>query len=318
MSKQPLIEQLDKAIERILANPDDAVPSTDPEVASLLPIAHDLRDLPNAEFKANLKADLERMAMATAKTTVNIAALRLGFRTITPYLLPPGPEFDKFLKDVFGAEQTAWHEAGPGRVHAEYRIGDSMLMVGIGSGTKMPAVLTVYVDDVDTTYHRALAAGATSAYNVTESYGDRFGVVQDAADNFWIISKYLGRDPILAQPQLNTITLGFSVEGAARFIDFLKQAFVAEEVVRYDAEGQVKHAKIRIGDSIIGVGDAHGPQSCRSMIRMYVPNCDATYEQALRSGGKSIAPVNDRPYGDREGGVEDAWGNQWFMATPIK
>lgn len=182
----------------------------------------------------------------------------------------------------------------------------------------MPAVLTVYVDDVDAVYRRALDLGAISRYAVADNYGDRFGVVEDSAGNSWIISKYLGRDPILAQPQLNTITLGFSVSGAGRFIDFLKQAFAAEEVVRYDAEGQVKHAKIRIGDSIVGVGDAHGPQTCRAMIRLYVPDCDATYEQALRSGGKSITPVGDRPYGDREGGVEDAWGNQWYMATPIK
>ena len=53
-----------------------------------------------------------------------------------------------------------------------------------------------------------------------------------------------------------------------------------------------------------------------TMINMYVPDCDTLYEQALRAGAKSISPVADQPYGVRSGAVEDAWGNQWFIATP--
>lgn len=53
------------------------------------------------------------------------------------------------------------------------------------------------------------------------------------------------------------------------------------------------------------------------MINMQVPDCDSQYEKALRAGAKSIAPVADQPYGVRSGAVEDTWGNQWFIATPL-
>jgi PhnB protein len=153
---------------------------------------------------------------------------------------------------------------------------------------------------------------------MTENYGDRLGVVQDPAGNGWCIATYLGPS-VVAQDQLNTLTTSFSVTGAQQFIQFLKQAFNAEEVIRYDSpEGEVYHAKIRIGNSIVAVGEAHSQaQSKPSMIYMYVADCDALYEQALRAGAKSISPVTDQSYGDRRGGVEDTWGNQWFIATPL-
>jgi uncharacterized glyoxalase superfamily protein PhnB len=143
--------------------------------------------------------------------------------------------------------------------------------------------------------------------------------VQDPAGNGWCIATYLGESPIVAQPQLNTLTTSFGVVGSARFIDFMKQAFDAEEVVRYDSsEEEVVHAKIRVGNSIVAVGEARNPEQSRpAMIYMYVADCDAVYEQALRAGAKSISPLADQSYGDRHGGVEDAWGNQWYIATPL-
>jgi uncharacterized glyoxalase superfamily protein PhnB len=315
MSKRPLIEQLEQAISRMMADPD-AVPSSEgADVLELLSIAHDLRGLPRPDFKTDLKADLEKKAMESAKAVV----LRPGFRTITPYLLPSGPELIDFLKRVFDAEETERTETGPGRFHAEVRIGDSMLMIGVGSGRSMPAAFIVYVKNADETYRRALEAGATSSMEITENYGDRFGVVRDVAGNTWVIATDLGGPDILAHQHLNTITTYFSVAGSARFVDFMKHAFGAQEVVRYDsAEGKVNHAKIRIGDSVVALNEAHGPQQSQPMmIYMYVDDCDAVYEQALRAGAKSISPPADQSYGDRHGGVEDAWGNQWYVATPL-
>jgi PhnB protein len=48
-----------------------------------------------------------------------------------------------------------------------------------------------------------------------------------------------------------------------------------------------------------------------------VPDCDAIYDQAIRAGAKPIHPPINQPYGDRNGGVTDEWGNQWYMATPL-
>jgi len=315
MSKQPFIEQLEQAISRMMADPDVVTSAADPDVLELLRIAHDLRGLPRPDFKTSLKADLERKTMKSAKSV----ALRPGFRTITPYLLPSGPELIDFLKRVFDAEETERTETGPGRFHAEVRIGDSMLMIGVGSGRSMPAAFIIYVKNADESYRRALDAGATSLMEMTENYGDRFGGVQDVSGNTWVIATDLGGPDILAHKHLNTITTFFSVAGSARFIDFLKHAFSAEEVVRYDsAEGEVNHAKIRIGNSVVALREARGLQESQPMmIYMYVDDCDAVYEQALRAGAKSISPVADQSYGDRHGGVEDAWGNQWYVATPL-
>jgi PhnB protein len=313
MSKQPLIDELDRAIGGMLANPD-VPPSIGASIVELLEIARDLRDLPRPEFKAALKGLLERKAIMSSKTVV----FRPGFRTITPYLLPPGPEFIDFLKHVFDAEETERAKSGPGSFHAEVRIGDSMLMMGVGSGRSMPASLLVYVSNADETYRRALEAGASSVLDIVERWGDRFGGVQDPGGNLWCIATYLGPESI-GQEHLNTITMLFSLKDAAKFVDFLKRAFNAKEVVRYDSpEGEVKHAKIRIGESVVAVGEAHGEwQPKPMMVYMYVPDCDALYEQALRAGAKSVSPVADQPYGDRHGGVEDAWGNQWYIATPL-
>lgn len=312
MSKQPLIDQLDDVVSRMLENPEAVSLPADPDLAGFLRIAADLRDLPRPDFKTNLKSDLEGKALLMA------TVFQRGFRTVTPYLLPPGPEFIDFLKRVFDAEETFRAETGPGTFHAEVRIGDSMLMIGVGARRRMAATLWVYVPDSVETYRRALEAGATSRLEITEKYGDRFGAVQDAAGNTWVICTYIGGQSI-GQKHLNTLTLAFSPKGAAEFIDFVKQAFNATEVVRYDSpEGAVNHAKIRIGESVVAVGEAHDQwQSMSTMINMYVPDCDAAYQQALRAGAKSVSPPVDQSYGFRSGAVEDAWGNQWYISTPL-
>jgi PhnB protein len=326
MSKQLLIDQLDEAISGILGQSD--TPPAAPEPLALVDASHeelvrvarDLRDLPAPAFRARLKAELERKAiMSTTNTmTTKTVTLRPGFRTITPYLHASSPEYVDFLKNVFEAKDMGRTDTGPGRFHAEFQIGDSMVMLGVGPGQALSSTLLVYVDNADEIYQRALDAGATSVWSMTENYGDRFGGVRDQAGNTWCISKYLGRESI-GQEQLNSVTSLFSLKGAAKFIDFLKQAFDAQEIVRYDTpQNDVAHAKIRIGESAIALGELRGDaQPRQAMIYMYVPDCDAVYAQALRAGAQSISPVADQFYGDRHGGVEDAWGNQWYIATPL-
>jgi PhnB protein len=316
MSKQPFIDQLDQAIDGILTNAEPMPVSADPAVGELLGIAADLRYLPRPDFKTKLKADLERKAIMSTKTV----EFRSGFRTITPYLLPPGPEFVDFLKRVFDAEETYRGETGPGRFHAEFRIGDSMVMVGVGSGRSMPVSLELYVPDVDEVYKRAIDAGCKELQSVRDAHWEpiRLGCVQDPAGNMWSIVTHLGGNYI---PQgRNSLSLGFVVAGAAGFIDFLKQAFSAQEVQRYEWPGGL-YASIRLGESVVGVSESTNHEWMRpmpAMIYMYVPDCDAIYDQALRTGAKSISPVANQSYGDRHGGVQDTWGNQWYIATPIR
>jgi len=312
MSKQPAVDQLNEAISQVLADPA-VEPSLDPSVADLLTIARDLCELPRPSFKGRLRTDLERKIAMSAKTVI----FRPGFRTVTPYLLVPGAEFIDFLKDVFDGEETERTHTSPTSFHSEVRVGDSMIMIGVGSGRSMPTALHVYVQNADEVYRRALDSGAVELNPMIESYGDRFACVQDRAGNQWYISTHLGAHYI--PEHLNTVTTYLHPTGAAGFVDFLKQAFNAREIARYDSpEGKVVHAKIGIGDSVVEIGEPHDRwQPMPTMLYLYVPDVDALYEQALRAGASSIHPPKDQSYGDRSGGVTDAWGNQWYMATPL-
>lgn len=118
----------------------------------------------------------------------------------------------------------------------------------------------------------------------------------------------------------HTITPYLVVDDAARLIDFLKQAFQAVEMhCMQGPDGRVRHAEMRIGDSMLMLGEAQGaskPTPC--MLYLYLDNCDAVYHQALKAGATSITEPADQFYGDRHGAVKDPCGNQWWIATHIE
>lgn len=119
-------------------------------------------------------------------------ALREGFHTVTPYLTTNNVEgLIKFTKRTFGAVETYRTEMGPGRVHVEIRIGDSMVMIGGGPDvTSVTAMLILYVHDVDAGYKRALDAGAVSVQEPVDTPdGERRGGVRDAFGNLWFFGK---------------------------------------------------------------------------------------------------------------------------------
>ncbi|MBA3907298.1 MAG: VOC family protein [Pseudonocardiales bacterium] len=91
-----------------------------------------------------------------------------------------------FPRTVFGAVGEV-HAGRP----AEIRIGDSLVMItNAGERELFPAFLYVYVEDVDAAYHRAVAAGAVSVEEPTETpYGDRRAVVRDPFDNVFQIAQ---------------------------------------------------------------------------------------------------------------------------------
>jgi uncharacterized glyoxalase superfamily protein PhnB len=116
----------------------------------------------------------------------------------------------------------------------------------------------------------------------------------------------------------HTVTPLLAVEGAAKLIDFLKQAFGATEshppMKRPD--GVIMHADLTIGDSHIMLGEACGEwKPMPGSIYLYVPDADAVYQRALQAGAVSVMPMTDQFYGDRNGGVKDPCGNMWWIAT---
>jgi PhnB protein len=117
-----------------------------------------------------------------------------------------------------------------------------------------------------------------------------------------------------------TVTPYLVVDGATNVLDFVKQAFGAEEKLRMDApEGKIGHAEVQIGDSIVMMGDAGAENPAMpAMIHLYVDDCDATYERALAAGGTSEREPTDQFYGDRSAGVRDSAGNLWWIATHVE
>ena len=103
-------------------------------------------------------------------------------------------------------------------------------------------------------------------------------------------------------------------------IDFLKEVFNAQEVMRLAApSGRIGHAEVRIGDSVVMLGDAHGEHKpMQAMLHVYVDDADATYERAVAAGATSVQAPVDQFYGDRSGGVKDRCGNLWWIATHIE
>lgn len=127
--------------------------------------------------------------------------------------------------------------------------------------------------------------------------------------------------PVKAKPDgYHSVTPYLVVDGAARLIDFLEQSFDAEEVERFAAPGnRVGHAELRIGDSRVMLGDAHGEhKAMQAMLYVYVNDVDASYQRALAAGGTSVQAPTDQFYGDRSGGVKDPCGNVWYIATHIE
>ena len=120
-----------------------------------------------------------------------------GYHSVNPYLIVSGAsQLIDFMSQVFGAEER-FRMPGPGGTigHAELGIGDSTVMLSDGGPMNPPttgAMLMVYVDNVDETYRKALAAGATSREAPNDKfYGDRGCSVTDPLGLRWEIATHI-------------------------------------------------------------------------------------------------------------------------------
>jgi PhnB protein len=329
MARQTPAEKLDRRIVEILAEPRSVLTAVELERAwrglYLADPLFTLRQLPSDRFKARLKTNLERRAaMTTSATEKAVNPIREGFHSITPYLVVPrAAQLIDFLKTACGAEER-FRVNRPGAeiiMHAELKIGDSMIELAEANDQfpPTPATMILRVDDVDAVYLRAVEAGATPLQPVIDQdYGARGGSIRDVSGNTWHIFTPTPGDSIFKD--YRSITAHFNPLRAPVLIEFLQKAFGAEELYRTQSpDGVIHYAQVRIGDSIIGMGEAHGPyQPMPCTLHLYVPDADSVYGRALQAGATSIQPPTDQPYGDRSGGVTDPFGNRWFLATHIR
>jgi PhnB protein len=263
-------------------------------------------------------------ALAPPAPASPVAFRREGFRTVTPYVVVNDvPGLIEFTERAFGAREDGRTTGGAG-MHAEVQIGDSKLMIGGGSpqhawrGDPLTAAFHIYVPDVDAAFARAVQAGGTAIQEPADmEYGERSGGVKDAFGNVWYIATAQGERHVPAG--LQTVTVYLHPHRADPLIAFMRRAFDAEEIEKYASpDGIVHHAKVRIGDSPIEMGEAHGPyQPMPTRFYLYLPNVDVAYQRAIDAGAISMTPPQNQPYGERVAGVKDVFGNQWFIAARI-
>jgi PhnB protein len=109
----------------------------------------------------------------------------------------------------------------------------------------------------------------------------------------------------------HAVTPYLVVQGVPTLIDFLKQVFEAQEMMRMQRpDGTIMHAEVRIGDSAVMMGEATSEfKPMPGSLYLYVEDTDATYQRALQAGASSMMEPADQFWGDRHAGVVDPVGN---------
>jgi len=117
----------------------------------------------------------------------------------------------------------------------------------------------------------------------------------------------------------NTVSPYLIVDGASRTIDFVKRAFDAVELRRFpDPGGRVMHAEVRIDDTVVMLADGvEGWPAVPSHVHIYVSDMDATFRRALAAGATTVQEPVKKQDEDKRGGVKDAGGTTWWIATRV-
>jgi uncharacterized glyoxalase superfamily protein PhnB len=117
-----------------------------------------------------------------------------------------------------------------------------------------------------------------------------------------------------------TVTPYLVVRDAALELSFLEQAFGGrEQLCHRDSDGAVLHAEVRIGDSLVMVGQANERwKPLSASLYLWVEDVDGTYARALEAGASSESEPEDKPYGHRNAGVIDRNGVTWWIGSPAR
>jgi PhnB protein len=306
-----------------------------------------LASLPRPEFRARLRAELERTAAMTMTTDTGPAEAgrHVSVRqTAAPLLrVRNAAEAITFYTRAFGAREMMRFDAG-GRVpHAEIAIGNAVILLGdeapehgypgpdqLGGS---PVAIRLDVDDPYVAVDRAVAAGARIVLPVADHfYGERTGTVVDPFGYRWSLTKVI--EPMSVEemhrrmgampppaPAVTSVTPYVVVQNAPALIDFAKAAFGAEETItRAIGSAGGLHGEVRIGDSTVMIGGGAPELAWRgasklAALHVYVPDVDAAFARARDAGATVDHAPADMEYGERGAGVIDPEGNRWYIAT---
>src|SRR6185369_10299778 len=355
MSERNIIDQLDDAVASLTEERQPDLSKLGSELSALAAVAQELIGLPRDSFKTELRQQLIR-SNSMSSSAPQLESNPVRSMSLYICVANANAAID-FYREAFGAKELWRLTEPGGKIgHAEIQIGNTSLMLSdeypdyntlspetIGGS---PVKIHLDVEDVDAFAEHAIKAGATLLRPVADQfYGDRSGQLADPFGYTWIVSTHIKDVPVeemqkemdkwtqeeaakkseggyVKEPEMrrenrHAVTPYITVQQPAELIDFLSEAFDAIEHFRATGTAGGMHAELSIGDSIVMIGGAEHIESKPTAIHLYVPDVDQAYERALKAGAKSLMPVEDQPYGERSGGVEDAHGNRWYIATPF-
>ena len=125
----------------------------------------------------------------------------------------------------------------------------------------------------------------------------------------------------------SSVTPYLAVQKAAEAIDWYTRALGATEVMRYDDNGKIVHAEIKIGDSIVMLADEWpegGHLSPKSLggtpvgLMVYLNDVDTAFKRAIDAGATEERALQDQFYGDRTGTLLDPYGHRWTLGTHVE
>jgi PhnB protein len=130
-------------------------------------------------------------------------------------------------------------------------------------------------------------------------------------------------NPVPVGPR--AITAYLTIKGAAKGIEFYKNAFGAKELMRWTGpDGRVGHAEIEINGTPVFISDEHAeigvisPETLGGSgvgLHLLVDDADATFSWAIANGAHQVRPLEDEPWGERTGALTDPFGHRWYVTT---
>jgi PhnB protein len=356
MSERSIIDQLDDAVAALNEGRQPDLRNLGSELSALAAVAQDLIGLPREAFKSELQQQLiRRDSMSSPAPQPEPNPVRSMSLYIC--VANASAAIDFYKEAFGAKEMWRLTEPGGKIGHAEIQIGNTSLMLSdeypdyntLSPETIGGSSVKIHLDvaDVDAFAEHAIKAGATLLRPIADQfYGDRSGQLADPFGYTWIVSTHIKDVPVeemqkevekwaqkesakksaeagyVKEPEMrrenrHAVTPYITVHQPSELIDFLSEAFDAIEHFRATGTAGGMHAELSIGDSIVMVGGAEHIEPKPTAIHLYVPDVDQAYERALKAGAKSLMPVEDQPYGERSGGVEDVHGNRWYIATPF-
>lgn len=215
--------------------------------------------------------------------------------------------------------------------------------------------LVYYVPDADAVIKAAADAGGKVQMQPEDMFwGDRWGTVIDPFGHQWDIATHkedLTDEQIAQRMQAmmggqagtptpgtpakshvregyHSLTPTLTAHDAKALIAFYKQGLGAQEIsVSPMPDGRIIHAELKIGDSLVMLadkfpemgGETKSPKDLGGSpfaLMVYVPDADATFQQAVSAGAEAREQPSDAFWGDRYAEISDPSGHLWGLATP--